>query len=382
MSRPPSVVHRPTKEFTFNQITISTTAKKVAGWYFAKIAHDGRPLYIEVPDVLSKAGFVKVSSQTVCDLMFSPTEEEGVLTWFEDLVSRCHALLSEHATDWFSQPFSVNDIDAVFDCPMKSYKSGRFQLCRCAVTTTGDHPTVVYDESKNRLVMDDAGISAETRMAPIIEVCGISFTTSRFRLSLKIKQLMIVADTDPTEFDTCMIQRNGHGSTSDGAVETGKISMDIRSDGMSKPQEVELEEDDVSDTTIKEPEPVTPTETLVDEEPEPVTSTETLVDKEPDVLTESYPESAQEPTEWDSLVSAGEIVSITPEVTDDASTVDLKDPIQVYQQRYGRAKKRAQQLKSDAIRAILEANSIKDAYSMLNYADSESDVSDIELEIE
>ena len=384
MSRHLSVVHRPTKEFTFDQITISTTAKKVAGWYFAKIAHDGRPLYIEVPEVLSKAGFVKVSSQTVCDLMFSPTEEEGVLTWFEDLVSRCHALLSEHATDWFSQPFSVNDIEAVFDCPMKSYKSGRFQLCRCTVTTTGDHPTVVYDESKNRLVMDDAGIDAETRMAPIIEVCGISFTTSRFRLSLKIKQLMIVADIDPAEFDTCMIQRKGHGSTSDGPVETGKISMDIRSDGMSKPQEVELEEDDVSDTEIKEPEPepVAPTETLVDEEPEPVTSTETLVDKEPDVLAESYPESDQEPTEWDSLVSAGEIVSITPEVTTDASTVDLKDPIQVYQQRYGRAKKRAQQLKSDAIRAILEANSIKDAYSMLNYADSESDVSDIELEIE
>ena len=81
-------------------------------------------------------------------------------------------------------------------------------------------------------------------------------------------------------------------------------------------------------------------------------------------------------------MSAGEIISINPEPTDNTPSIDLKDPLQVYQQRYGRAKKRAQQLKSEAIRAILEANSIKDAYSMLNYADSESDVSDIELEIE
>ena len=400
MSRGPAVVHRPTKDFTFDKITISTTAKKVAGWYFAKIAHEGRPLYIEVPEVLSKAGFVKVNSQTVCDLMFSPKEEEEVLTWFEDLVSRCHVLLSEHANDWFSQPFSVNDIEAVFDCPMKSYKSGRFQLCRCTVTIIGDHPTVVYDETQNRLAMEDVDIGTDTRVAPIIEVGGISFTTSRFRLSLKIKQLMIVVDTDPTEFETCMIHRAGHGNTGSTVLAAGKIPMDIRPGGVSGTQSSVSDEDDDIDTDIKEPEPepvvLAESEPVVLAEPEPVVLAEpepepepepvVLAEPEPVVLAEPEPVVLAEPepeqSEWDSLVSAGEIVSINPEVAVDAPTVDLKDPIQVYQQRYGRAKKRAQQLKSDAIRAILEANSIKDAYSMLNYADSESDISDIELEIE
>jgi len=397
MSRAPAIVHRPTKEFTFDKITINTTAKKVAGWYFAKISHEGHPLYIEVPEVLSKAGFVKVNSQTVCDLMFSPKEEEEVLTWFEDLVSRCHVLLSDHADDWFSQPFSVNDIEAVFDCPMKSYRSGRIQLCRCAVTITGDHPTVVYDEAQNRLAIEDADIGTETRIAPIIEICGISFTTSRFRLSLKIKQLMVVVDTDPAEFETCMIQRVGRGvTTSTTVIAPGKIPMDICLGGVSKTQATESDEDDDNKTDIKEPEPDAPTDPLVDTEsvvlaeaeadvlaeaepePEPEAEAEPEEEAEAVVLTKPEPESS----EWDSLVSAGEIVSIDPDVTTDAPNVELKDPLQVYQQRYGRAKKRAQQLKSDAIRAILEANSIKDAYSMLNYADSESDVSDIELEIE
>jgi hypothetical protein len=394
MSKTPAIAHRPTKDFTFGKITISTTAKKVAGWYFAKIAHEGRPLYIEVPEVLSKAGFVKVNSQTVCDLMFSPKEEEEVLTWFEDLVSRCHSLLSEHANDWFSQPFSVNDIEAVFDCPMKSYKSGHFQLCRCIVTTTGDHPTVVYDETQNRLAMEDVDIGSDTRIAPIIEVCGISFTTSRFRLSLKIKQLMIVVDTDPVEFETCMIHRAGRGNTGSTVLAAGKIPMNIRPEGVSGIQSTGSEEDGDIDTDIKEhePEPVV----LAEPEPEPVVLAEPEPEPEPIVLAEPEPEPVvladpepepepepvPEQSEWDSLVSAGEIVSIDPEVTADTSTVDLKNPIQVYQQRYGRAKKRAQKLKSDAIRAILEANSIKDAYSMLNYADSESDISDIELEIE
>ena len=413
MSTMSAVVHRPTKEFTFDNITISTTGKKVGGWYFAKIAHDNRPLYVEVPEVLTKAGFVKVSNQTVCDLMLSPSEDEEVITWIEELVSRCHILLSDHANDWFSQPFSVADIDSVFDSPMKSYKSGRFQLCRCSITTSGEHPTVVYDESQKRMVMDDISVGSDTRVVPIIEVCGISFTTTRFRLSLKIKQMMIVTEIDPEEFNTCMIQRTGRKGMDKDAVESGKIPMDIRAGEVSKTHTVEMDEDVDSKRDIKQPAPPEtledepqPEETLEDEphpeetledEPHPE---ETLEDEsQPDTLTDTIDEpdvkeesdlnttpistdSESETTTWDTLVSAGEIISITPEVNTDASTIDLKDPIQVYQQRYARAKKRAQQLKNDAIRAILEANSIKDAYSILNYEDSESDVSDIELEIE
>ena len=86
MKRTPVVVHRPTKEFTYDNISITTTPKKVAGWYFAKIAHEGRPLYIETPDVLTKSGIVKLNSQTVCDIVLSPTEHEEVLEWFEELV--------------------------------------------------------------------------------------------------------------------------------------------------------------------------------------------------------------------------------------------------------------------------------------------------------
>ena len=74
MSRTPAVAYRPTKDFTFDKITISTNGKKVSGWYFAKLAHDKRPLYMEIPEVLTKSGIVKVNNQTVCDLIFNPDE--------------------------------------------------------------------------------------------------------------------------------------------------------------------------------------------------------------------------------------------------------------------------------------------------------------------
>ena len=76
MSRTPAVAYRPTKDFTFDKITISTNGKKVGGWYFAKIAHDKRPLYMEIPEVLTKSGIVKVNNQSVCDLIFNPDEED------------------------------------------------------------------------------------------------------------------------------------------------------------------------------------------------------------------------------------------------------------------------------------------------------------------
>ena len=100
MSKSPIIIHSPTRDFTFENITISTNGKRTAGWYFAKIQHNMKPLCIETPEILSKAGFVKVNNQTVCDLIFSPESEEEILTWFELLVTRCHVLLSEHADDW------------------------------------------------------------------------------------------------------------------------------------------------------------------------------------------------------------------------------------------------------------------------------------------
>ena len=60
---------------------------------------------VTIAEVLSKAGLVKVNNQTVCDLMFSPEDEEEVLTWFELLVTRCHILLSEHTSDWFTESY-------------------------------------------------------------------------------------------------------------------------------------------------------------------------------------------------------------------------------------------------------------------------------------
>ena len=220
MSRSSIVIQSPTKDFTFDKITISTNGKRNSGWYFAKIQHEMKPLYIEAPEILSKSGLVKLANQTVCDLIFSPEGEEEILSWFELLVTRCHVLLSEHANDWFSQPFSVNDIDEVFDYPMKSYKSGRCQLCRCIVATTGDQSTSIYDESQNKLDFDSVNIDSTTRLVPIIEVSGISFTTTRFRLSLKIKQMMLVYhDTEPV-IEQCMIQRVGHKITNHNKMDT------------------------------------------------------------------------------------------------------------------------------------------------------------------
>jgi hypothetical protein len=54
----------------------------------------------------------------------------------------------------------------------------------------------------------------------------------------------------------------------------------------------------------------------------------------------------------------------------------IKNPNQVYQEIYKKAKVKAKQLKQEAIKAIMEANSIKNAY-MLDDID-DSDLSDFD----
>ena len=224
MSTTTTIIHQPTNDFEFAQIKLGHPTKAGSG-YFTKITHTGRPLYIETPETQSKQGFVKINNKTVCDLLFKSQNEE-VITWFENMETTCHKLLFENAEDWFSSALEYEDIASAFVCPLKTYKSGKFQICRCSVRSSGTRPTIVYDENENVVPLTSPDINENTQMVTIIEVCGISFTARMFRLDLIIKQVMII-DAEAAEFGACLIRRNNTSTSTNKTAATGLVGKNM-----------------------------------------------------------------------------------------------------------------------------------------------------------
>ena len=68
------------------------------------------------------------------------------------------------------------------------------------------------------------------------------------------------------------------------------------------------------------------------------------------------------------------------DITEDNNKIDLKDAEMVYYEIYKAARKKAKQIKKNAIEAYLEAKKIKNQYMLDNIEDSsDSDMEQIEL---
>jgi hypothetical protein len=461
-------IHKANNDFDFKSLELSPPVNTAGNSYFTSLNIKGKPIYIETPPVTTKQGFVKNAKKVVCDLMFASDKTEFI-QWFESLESTCHKLVYEKSDQWFQNSLEFDDIENAFSPSLKTFKSGKYHLCRCNIGldyNTGSPITKVYNE--NEMLVSYEEVTDQTQLISIMEIRGIKFTSRSFQLDFDLKQVMIL-NTD-NDFDKCLIRKSSGGSAIPNTKQetSGKIGMvlpkyakgakkdeveddnidldddvtekDVDDDVINIPTEQESvkENNDVSkkdtpdelseqnivletesidtvkldnaveekagnisneeasfdqvienmedklvppslikpdDVSLKESENI---ETTKDEE---ILKTEENVKHEiPSTTTgNGTPVLTDEPS---SLFDIGEPIEglelVEPDliVPDDTESMTIKNPNQVYQEIYKKAKVKAKQLKQEAIKAIMEANSIKNAY-MLDDID-DSDLSDFD----
>ena len=200
-------IHKADKNFIFNDLEVNHPVSIPGNAYFTKISIKGKPLYIETPEIYTKQGFVKMNKKMVCDLMFSSYENENLINWFETLETTCYSLVHTKSSEWFQNHLEYEDIASAFSSSLKTYKSGKYQLCRCNVSTdynTGFPQTKVYDE--NELPVSYEDIKDNVKIISIVEVRGIKFTSRMFQIEFDIKQVMMIQSE--SEFDTCLITKS------------------------------------------------------------------------------------------------------------------------------------------------------------------------------
>ena len=416
-------VHQADQTFNFDKLQLEHPVSMPGNSYFTSITMAGQPVYIETPQITTKQGFVKNVKKVVCDLLFSSNESDFI-QWIETLETTCHSLVYKSSGDWFQDKLEYDDIENAFSPCMKSYKSGKYQACRCLIGVdhkNGNPLTKVYDETETPV--SHTAVNEQSQIIGIIEIKGIRFTTRSFQIEIDLRQVMILKID--TVFDKCLIKKGGKPSEKTDKVDI--ISFPLPKYQKTTTKEEEQDEQDeqdnkdvedvqmtvdendkvndedhnedniqlveanntdnnssnADDSTVKDtneqkdiPEPKLIEEGVLEEVKNDVQSvnnsliaTPTTIEK---VDTPPENDDGLQAIDWDDMMLAPD--------TNDNNVLSIKRPNQVYHEIYKKAKERARELKKQALAAILEANSLKSTYMLDDMDDDTSSVSEFDDE--
>ncbi len=197
------------ENFDFNSIYLENPVPLQGGSFFTKINYSDKklPLYIQLPKCKSKNGIIKSTTSKKCyiDLLFN-FNEEGILSWFENLESRCRDLIFSKKDIWFQSEMELDDIESMFLTPIRSFKSGKFMCLRSNIPYTKNikkEYCMIYDETEKTLESTD--VTENKEVIPLVLVDGIRFTSKTFQLEINLPQLMVL-NIDNNIKNNCMIR--------------------------------------------------------------------------------------------------------------------------------------------------------------------------------
>ena len=339
------------ENFDFNSIYLENPVPLQGGSFFTKINYSDKklPLYIQLPKCKSKNGILKsaTSKKSYIDLLFN-FNEEGLLSWFENLESRCRELIFSKKDTWFQSDIELDDIESMFLTPIRSYKSGKFICLRSNIPYTKNikkEYCMIYDETEK--VLESKDVTENKEIIPLVLVDGIRFTSKTFQLEINLPQLMVL-NIDNNIKNNCMIKTY--------KSEENIISQKNNDFNNEKSREIENSNENVSiNENIKTLEKSTVKSDIVEEKEEIQTSK----------------------LELNNIENNNGLEEVNLELPNNSEEFSLKNPIEVYTEIYKNAKSKAKQLKTAAITAFLEAKEIKDKYHL-----EDSDNSDEEILID
>ena len=336
------------ENFDFNSIYLENPVPLQGGSFFTKINYSEKklPLYIQLPKCKSKNGILKsnTSKKGYIDLLFN-FNEEGLLSWFENLESRCRDLIFSKKNTWFQSDIELDDIESMFLTPIRSYKSGKFICLRSNIPYTKNikkEYCMIYDETEK--VLESKDVTENKEIIPLVLVDGIRFTSKTFQLEINLPQLMVL-NIDNDIKNNCMIRTN----KSEDNVNSQK------NNDLNNENNIEIEKSNDNESIIEN------SKTLEK------TSKSDVVEEEKEQIKESK-------LELNNIENNDDLEEVNLELPSNSEEFLLKNPVEVYTEIYKNAKSKAKQLKTAAITAFLEAKEIKDKYHL-----EDSDNSDEEI---
>ena len=333
-----------TPDFDFNQILLDNPVPLSGGSYFTKllVAKGSKNLYIQLPKVTTKQGIMKNSNKIYCDLMF-PSANKDVISWFEQLEKRCQDLIVKKKELWFHNTVSDTDIDEMMNPIIRPYRSGKFFLVRSSLKGGKCN---VFDE--NEEIYDLENLTNNDEIIPLINLHGIRFNAKNIQIEITLTQLMVLIPAQEFE-KKCLIKlHKPNNLETNTIIERENLETNTIIEGDNLETNTIIERENLEQDTIIEGENL---------EQDTIIERENLEEKE---SLENDNHGLQE---------------VELEITDIVNNeiISLKDPKEVYKEIYIAAKKKAYELRKNALNAYLEAQNIKEKYSFEDMDDSENE---------
>jgi hypothetical protein len=346
----------PTNNFDFTQLNLENPTPLHGGNFFTKINYTDKklPLYIQMPKCRPKQGIVKntTSKKSHIDLLYHYYDSD-LISWFENLETRCRELIFNKKDIWFQTEMNLDDIENMFISCTKVYKSGKMIIIRAHIPYTKQIKKdycMIYDE--NERVLDTVAVTDSVEIIPLICIDGIKFSSKSFQIDILLPQLMVLCIQNEIKNDFMIKQGRPNSSLSKSTILNNQEPL------------VELEtNNDLEETEKEEKE-----DKDLEKEDKDLEKEEKDLEKEDKDL-----EDGSEKNQVDLL----DLQEVHLNINNTDESISLKHPTAVYYEIYKAAREKAKHMRQVAVDAYLEARKIKSTYMLDDLEESEDNFSNL-----
>ena len=348
--------------------------------YFSKISQGSmkKNLYLQLPKCITKQGIVKSSSKSYCELCYGITEKT-IIEFLENLEKHILDEIYKNRELWFynADSMTLEDIEDLMTPLIKTYKHGKNFLLKNNIKLD---KFKIYDENENNVTIDDYNLSHE--FIPLVNINGVKFSSKNFSIDLVLTQMMVMYPSEEFE-QHVLIKTNKKPEV----LEETRNSREL----VNVEDSIELEEsNELGELKITESnEPVESKdleESNQEVESKDLEESNELIALESNV--ELQIEETKEPEQSKSekayktenqsfkyLTNANELTQIDNlDLNEDIDNtpIEIKTRDEIYLEIYKKAKKKAKEIRKNAIEAFLQAKNIKSKYNLDSLVESSS----------
>lgn len=392
------------QRFDFNILNLGNPTLANNNNYVSKLSHGitNKNLYIQLPKCTTKHGIIKNSSKTYTELNFCMSQKT-VIDFFENLEKVCTEKIYNNKESWFygSSEMEKNDIDELMLSTMKPYKHGKNFLVKAYIKLDKLH---IYDENENKIEIEDLDITNE--FIPLVNINNIKFSTKNFNIEIFLTQMMVVLPSDEFEKQVLIktdINKGLDISSNPNNILPNELSNQISNINPKITSDLKLEEQpDIHSNNNQ----LLKKQTINDKNDESLFTETTSIDNISKInnsknitsnLEETKSNISNKESNLSEVISTTSLVKETeqsnnnefkylmsnnletvnifdiPESETIENTMDLKSHQQIYLEIYKDAKKKAKEIRKNAILAFLEAKQIKNKYNLDDIDNESSD---------
>ena len=370
----------PNDSFDFSQISLDNPAPLHGGCVFTKLKHGnkGLPLYVQLPQCVSKNGIVKNSSnkRSYIDLQFNYFEKD-LLTWMENLEIKCRELLFQKSELWFETEMLEEDIENIFISPIKPFRSGKYLIVRTHIPTSKhirQEGCLIYDE--NERILDQNSVTEKTQFIPLVHIEGIKFSSKSFQIEINVRQIMILSLEDNIKKNCLIKSQSGNLEKTTTQNDSNNLETLDKLESLEN-NDIDLNKNESLKKSVINSES-TNRERQVDTLEKDKDSKDSKDSKSINFEIQNELKEIKEIKNSDDNLHE---IDLDVDTIEESDNISLKHPNEVYYEIYKAAYDKAKQIKQAAIEAHLEAKKIKLKYNLddlLNSDDELSNFSDFE----